>query len=114
MTETATPEKLCLIYITTTDRAEAVAIGRELVARRLAACANVIAPTTAIYRWEGDIHEDDEATLIIKTTHERTAEIRTVVTSLHSYELPCILVLNEISAGDAFGDWIISETQPAV
>lgn len=113
MTETTTPEKLCLIYITTAGKAEAVAIGRELVVRRLAACANVIAPTTAIYRWEGEVHEGEEATLIVKSTQERSAEVTAVVQSLHSYDQPCILVLNDITAESGFGNWVVSETQPA-
>ncbi|MEQ8708678.1 MAG: divalent-cation tolerance protein CutA [Rhodospirillales bacterium] len=105
-------DKPCLIYVTAADRAEAVALGRELVARRLAACANVLAPTTAIFRWEGEVQEGEEATLIVKSVRARVAEVMTVIKSLHSYELPCILVIDDVIPEPGFGRWIVSETQP--
>ena len=98
MTLETTTEKICLIYITTADRGEAVNIGRNLVSRRLAACANVITPTTAIYRWEDEVCEGEEATLIVKTTQSRIDEVSATVRALHSYELPCIIALNDVVA----------------
>ena len=43
----------CLVYITAPNAEEAVAIGRDLVEREFAACANVHSPIVSIYRWEG-------------------------------------------------------------
>ena len=56
-----------LIYVTAGSREEAVGIGRILVESRLAACANVLAPMTSIYWWEGAVNEGDEVPLILKT-----------------------------------------------
>jgi periplasmic divalent cation tolerance protein len=45
------------IVVVTTVRTEDQAnlIGRELVARRLAACVNVLPGVRSIYRWQGKI-----------------------------------------------------------
>ena len=50
----------CLVYITAGNANEAVAIGRDLVERQLAACANVHSPVVSIYRWRGVIQQENE------------------------------------------------------
>ena len=59
------PMSVCLVYITASDAAEAVSIGRDLVERRLAACANVHGPITSIYRWQDEIQQDQETVLLV-------------------------------------------------
>ena len=56
-----------LIYVTTGSRDEALAIARQLVENRLVACANVLAGTTSVYHWQGEVCEEGEVSLILKT-----------------------------------------------
>ena len=99
-----------LIYMTAGDKAEAVRIGRALVAEKLAACANVLDGMTSIYRWQGDICEDSEAVLIAKTTESLAPALTERVQALHSYDCPCVVTL-PISGGNAdFLDWIAAQT----
>jgi periplasmic divalent cation tolerance protein len=104
---------ICILYVTASDREEAVRIGRTIVERRLAACANVLGPTTAIYRWEDEICEAAEAVLLLKTTvtlaDEAVAEIR----NIHSYDLPCVLRFGVDGGLPPFLDWIAGEVGAA-
>ena len=52
------------IYITCPNRDEAERIGRALVDDRLAACVNVIDGMRSIYRWQGEVCEDDETVIV--------------------------------------------------
>ncbi|MFQ5974489.1 MAG: divalent-cation tolerance protein CutA, partial [Alphaproteobacteria bacterium] len=54
-------------YITCASAEEARRIGRVLVEERLAACANMIGGMRSIYRWQGQLEEDEETILIAKT-----------------------------------------------
>ena len=58
------------IYVTTGSRDEGLAIGREFVAARLAACANVLGGVTSVYRWQGEVLEDTEAIVVLKTRED--------------------------------------------
>ena len=78
------------IYITTKDKVEARKIGKTLVQEKLAACIN-IHPIESIYRWEGDIQEEIEAAMLVKTRAGLVDEVIKRVKELHSYEVPCIV-----------------------
>lgn len=95
----ASPE-LILAYITTKDRAEALAIGRALVEQKLAACVNVWDGMESLYWWEGKIDSSKEAVLIAKTTASHLAALTRVVKAMHSYDVPCVLELRVGAGGN--------------
>jgi len=98
------------IYITTKDEEEARQIGKTLVEEKLAACVN-IHPIKSIYRWEGQIQEDDETALFVKTKAELADEVIQRVKELHSYEVPCIVCLPIEKGHPAFLKWIEESTK---
>ncbi len=100
----------CLVYITARDSEEAVGIGRDLVAKRLAACVNVHGPIVSIFRWEGDVQEDLESVLIAKTTDDKVDALTARVLEIHSYDCPCVVALPIGSGHSEFLDWIATET----
>ena len=87
------------VYITASDKAEALKIGRTLVEERLAACVNVIDNMTSVYWWEGTLEESAEVVLIAKTKQELVESVIRRVKELHTYSCPCI-VSWPISAGN--------------
>jgi len=98
------------IYITAKDEEEARQIGKTLVEENLAACVN-IHPIKSIYRWEGQIQEDDETALFVKTKAELADEVIQRVKELHSYEVPCIVSLPIEPGYPAFLKWIEESTK---
>ena len=102
--------KLCLVYITVSDKQEAIAIGRNLVKNRLVACANVKGPVTSIYRWEEEIKEEQEYLLIAKTQKKLVSKLTKRVESIHSYECPCVVVIPIEDGFAPFLQWIMLET----
>ena len=99
-----------LIYITTGSRDEALAIARELVESRLAACANVLAGTTSVYHWQGEVCEEGEVSLILKTRDDLVDRVVEKVRELHSYDCPCVVSLPITGGNQGFLDWIDVET----
>jgi periplasmic divalent cation tolerance protein len=91
------------VYITAPPAA-ADDIARALVEERLAACVNRVA-CDSVYRWEGEVHTDDEVILLAKTTDERYQTLRDRVVELHPYDVPCVERFEETAVLDAFADW---------
>jgi len=99
------------IYVTTANSEQAKTIGETLVQERLVACANILAPMSSIYWWQGAIQRDTEAVLIAKTRAELVERVIARVKALHTYTVPCVVSL-AIEQGNAdFLGWIEAETR---
>ncbi len=95
-----------VVLVTAPDEENAAMIGRTLVEERLAACANIVGAVRSIYRWKGEICDERECLLVIKTASEKFRELEKRVRSMHPYEVPEIIAL-EISEGSKpYLDWI--------
>ena len=99
-----------LIYITAATDEEARHLGRTLVDERLAACANVWPAITSVYRWQGEVQEDAEVALIVKTRGDLVDRVSDRVRALHSYDCPCVVAVPITGGNPAFLDWIAAET----
>jgi periplasmic divalent cation tolerance protein len=100
-----------LVYVTTPSREEALRIGRAIVSEGLAACANVIPGMTSVYHWNGELQEESEAVLLLKTRTELASDIIRRVQELHPYDVPGILVLPVEGGSNLFLSWIGEETE---
>jgi periplasmic divalent cation tolerance protein len=103
-----------VILVLTTVPSDALGeeIATALVSERLAACVNVSAPMTSIYRWKGNVERDTERQLVIKTTVDRVKVLQQRIKELHSYELPEFIVIELSGGSEAYLHWVATETQP--
>lgn len=93
------------------DRNAALALARALVERRLAACVNVLAECTSVYRWQGAIETTTEVPVLIKTTAERYPELEQAIRALHPYELPEIVAVPIRGGLPGYLQWVSDETR---
>jgi periplasmic divalent cation tolerance protein len=90
--------------------ADGPAFGRALVSERLAACVNLLAPMESVYRWEGNLEQETERQVIIKTTRDRLNALWDRVRELHPYEVPEFIVLAIADGNEAYLKWIGEST----
>jgi periplasmic divalent cation tolerance protein len=102
----------CLVCTLTNSKEEALKIAHSLVKAKLAACCNVIDGVTSVYEWKGEICEDGEFFVMIKTRKALFDEVKAHIKSLHSYELPAIYMLPIETGLQEFLDWIKQNTTP--
>ncbi len=88
----------------TEDQANLIA--REIVARRQAACVNIVPGVRSIYRWKGKVCSDTEFLLIVKTLESEFEAVAATIRELHSYELPEILTFDVGQGDPSFLEWI--------
>ncbi len=82
-----------IIYITTSDSEEAKQIAKNLLEEKMIACANIIPVMESIYWWEGELEEDVESILLVKTSSKLVDKVIDRVKEIHSYQTPCALEL---------------------
>lgn len=89
---------------------ESDALAKALVEKRLAACVNILSGVKSFYEWDGELCEDLEHTLLIKTTPERLEELKSTLESLHSYDVPEIIALESTDVLESYAEWVRDQT----
>ncbi len=99
-----------VIFITAPNENEAAKIARSLVEARLAACVNILKNIRSIYTWQGNIEDDAEALMIVKTRKSLFDALSAKVKEIHSYEVPEIIALPIIEGSEDYLQWLNDST----
>ena len=107
MPEASTPEVLS-VSTTLSSRAAAQQLGREILARRLAACVQVEEGLLSLYHWKGQLCEESEVRLVIKTLPACAAALQALFAEHHPYDVPQFLAVT-MNASPEYAAWLRSE-----
>jgi periplasmic divalent cation tolerance protein len=102
----ADPPGIVLVLTTLGADADAPALARTLVEERLAACVNVLPPMLSVYRWKGQLEQDREQQVVMKTTASRVPALEARLRTLHPYDLPEFLVIPAGGGSEAYLAWV--------
>ena len=102
-----------VVLSTASSPDEAERLATALVAERLAACVNLVAPLTSIYRWHGAVERAAEVLLVIKTRRRLVPRLIKRLQALHSYAVPEAIVLPVVAGARTYLAWLLGETAPA-
>lgn len=103
-----------LMVLTTTDNEEkARALAAGAVEQQTAACAQISAPVTSVYRWEGEVQTDREWQVFFKTSAARYADLEAYLKEAHDYDTPEIIATPIVAGSVEYLAWVVEETNPA-
>ncbi len=105
-------ERAVVIYTTFPGLVEAERVGKTLVQRRIAACANILPGMVSYYRWEGKVERAEEVVMLIKTRATLAEEVSEAIRELHSYDVPAISVIPLESVERHYLAWLLAATGP--
>jgi periplasmic divalent cation tolerance protein len=98
-----------LVLVTTTSETEAENLAIALLNERLAACVSMY-PIRSIYRWQGQIENEREWQLAIKTDLKQFEQLSAKIQELHTYAVPEIIALPIVAGSQTYLDWLASHT----
>ncbi len=101
---------VCLVTID--DPVKAAKIARILVEKKLAACVNIIPEIQSIYSWNGQICDEKERLMIVKTRRALFNELQAEVKGLHPYQVPEIIAIDIEQGLPEYLQWINDSTLP--
>lgn len=106
-----TTNEFCFLYSTYPDIDTAKAAARLAIDQKLAACVNIYPKMTSIYEWQGKVEENFEFAAFFKTRRALVDRAIETLWSIHTYELPCFVVLPlEGGSGDYLA-WVRTQTE---
>jgi len=95
-----------VFLVTVPNEDEGKKIARLLVKNKIAACVNIIKNIVSIYEWKGNIEEDNELLLLIKTTEEKSELLIQKIKEIHSYETPECIGFKIEKGSEKYLNWI--------
>lgn len=98
------------VYAIFGSQSEAKAIGRAMIEARLAACVNILAPCTSLFRWEGAIAEESEVPALFKTSRAKADRLVAAIAERHGYEVPAVCIWPIAGAAPGYAEWVDDET----
>lgn len=102
---------LIAVLTTVATEDQALALARAVVRHRLAACAQW-APIRSVYLWQGQVQQEPEQRLLLKTETSRVEALMAYLREHHPYELPAIYAVPVSHATPDYAQWVRDGVQP--
>lgn len=100
-----------IVAMTAPGQEEGERIGRLLVEERLAACVNVMGGIRSIYRWKGEVCDEGEVMLWVKTRSDLLPRLQDRVRQVHPYEVPEVVAIDITHGLPEYLSWVAQETK---
>lgn len=95
-----------VVFCTVPDKEKGAELGRQVVEERLAACVNLLDGLRSLYWWQGEVCDDPEALMVIKTRADGFEALRERLVDLHPYDTPEVVALPIVRGHPAYLAWI--------
>lgn len=104
------------VQVTTTfpDERTAQRVAACAVEERLAACAQVQGPISSVYRWKGEVEQEEEWYCHFKTMLQRLPALEARIRELHPYEVPEIIAVPILQTDPKYLEWIQEELETEI
>lgn len=97
-----------IILCTCPDAETASALSRSLVEAKLAACVNIVQGIRSIYRWQGEVSDDREALMVIKSLTSCYQALEAWIVENHPYDVPEVIAVPVDRVSASYLAWIES------
>lgn len=95
-----------VVLVTAPGAEEAERLAALCIEQGLAPCVNIVPACISVYRWQGAMHRDEEALMVIKTRAESFAALVELLERSHPYDVPEILALPLAGVGGAYAGYL--------
>ena len=102
---------IIVIYCTVPNKKLAKSITKIIMRHKLAACVSMIDKVQSTFSWDGEICEEKEVLMMIKTRRANYGKIKLVIEDMHTYSVPEIIALPIVDCSEDYLKWLVKETE---
>ena len=102
---------IVVIYCTVPNKKIAKDITKVLMKHTLAACVSMVDNVRSGFSWDGEVCEEKEIMLMIKTRRAHYGKVKLVIEDIHSYSVPEIIALPIVDCSEDYLRWLVKETE---
>ena len=100
-------KKTIFVYTTCPSKEDTKKIAHFLLRNGMIACANIV-PITGIYGSEGDMTQEEEYGVYLKTYLDLYERITKEIEAIHPYSVPCIAKI-DTEFNEKYYEWLAKE-----
>ena len=101
---------IIVINCTVPNKKLAKDITKVIMKHKLAACVSMIENVRSTFAWDGEICEEKEILMQIKTRRENYGKVKLVIEDMHTYSIPEIIALPIVDCSEDYLKWLVKET----
>ena len=98
--------KVELTLVTCPNQEQGQDIAHKLVTEKLAACVNILPQIQSIYSWQGQIQNETEVLMLIKSDVLSRDALQSRVLELHPYDTPEFLTIAAEHVKETYKTWL--------
>jgi len=85
-------------------------IAHVLLQKKLVPCVNMVPNVRSIYTWKGEIRDESELVMVMKTRASLFDNLRDEIKANHPYECPEVIAIPIVAGFQPYLDWIRENT----
>ena len=105
--------EMLLVFSTFADEESAARVIRVLVEERLIACGNLLPGARSICRWKGQLEDQREVVVLMKTRKQDWTALLSRLHDLHPYEVPECVAIRIAAGAPKYMAWLEESLAPA-
>jgi periplasmic divalent cation tolerance protein len=98
-----------IIYTIFKNSEEAHTITKNLLEKKLIACANTFPAINSSYIWNEKLEISKETPALLKTNDENIDKVIREIEATHSYDVPCIISIKVEKCNALYEKWVASQ-----
>ena len=102
---------IIVVYCTVPNKTTAKEIANTLMRHKLAACVSMIENVKSVFSWDGEVCEEKEILLMIKTRRANYGKIKIYIEEVHPYTVPEVIALPIVDCSEDYLKWLVKETE---
>lgn len=102
---------IIVINCTVPNKKIANEITRILMKYKLAACVSTVQNVKSVFAWNGEIFEEKQILMMIKTRRQNYGKVKLVIEDIHTYPVPEIIALPVVDCSEDYLKWLVKETE---
>ena len=103
--------KHLIVFVTAPTKESGEQMARSLVEAQLAACVNLLPGIRSIYTWDGEVCDETEVLMVIKTQSKLFTMLAESIRTMHPYEVPEIIAVPIVTGDPNYLTWIEAVTR---
>jgi periplasmic divalent cation tolerance protein len=103
---------MLLVLTTFANSEDATRVVRALVEERLIACGNLLPGARSIYRWQGQVADQPEVVVLMKTRKQDWTAFLSRLHELHPYDTPECVAVRIAAGAPKYMAWLEAALEP--